>query len=188
MYALVIDNTITETTSNLRGKFPNTSFPKTLPDEYKGWLKVQTPALVEGEKLLNDIVLVDGQPTFEIEAVSTEYYLNVLSTARDNKINSGITVSGIFVATRSEDRSLIAGAVSRALLDSDDAITYPYYPAGGGKVLITNAQYKAIGRAIANHVQACLDAEENVTVDINNYTTAEQVINAFDMEYENAYQ
>ena len=100
-----------------------------------------------------------------------------LSTLTNQHINGGITVDGIFIATGTEDRALINGAVTRALLDDNDTKTYPYYPTGGGKVGLTNAQFKTIGQAVANHAQKCLDVAESL--DVNDYDTVEELETAY---------
>ena len=110
----------------------------------------------------------------KVEAHKIAYY--------NEKLNGGITVDGIFIATGAEDRNLINGAVTRALLDGDDTKEYPYYPTGGGVTNLTNAQYKAIGAAIALHVQACLDAQ--AAIEGNTYNTIEEVRQAYETEYQ----
>lgn len=100
-----------------------------------------------------------------------------LSTITNRHINGGITIDGMFVATGTEDRALINGAVTRAVMDNDDAKEYPYYPAGGGKIMLTNAQFKAIGQAIAAHVQKCLDTED--AINPADYATIDEMEAAF---------
>jgi hypothetical protein len=111
----------------------------------------------------------------KLAAVLPAYYFE--------KLNGGITVNGVFIATGPEDRNLIGGAVTRAVVQNNDALTHPYYPTGGGSVSLTNAQYKALGLAIAEHVQKCLDAEDTVQANIGNYTTEQQIKDAFDAAY-----
>jgi hypothetical protein len=106
-----------------------------------------------------------------------------LSAYYFEKLNGGITVNGVFIATGPEDRNLIGGAVTRAVVQNNDALAHPYYPTGGGSVSLTNAQYKTLGLAIAEHVQKCLDAEATVQAAIGNYTTEQQIKDAFDAAY-----
>jgi hypothetical protein len=111
------------------------------------------------------------------EAKRPERIAAHLSSLTDKHITGGITVDGIFIATGTEDRALINGAVTRALLDNDDTKTYPFYPTGGGTVTLTNAQFKAIGQAVANHVQKCLDVAESL--DVADYATTEEMEAAY---------
>lgn len=136
--------------------------------------------LVNGEIVQMSEAEIAGRQAEEA-AYAAGKLAKVLPAYRDQKINGGITVSGVFIATAESDRTLINGAVTRALLDANDTKTYPYYPTGGGTVTLTNAQYKAIGAAIAAHVQKCLDVSESL--DVSNYTTEQQIKDAFDAAY-----
>lgn len=181
-YALIENSSITRTGS-LLAAFPNTSFPRPLPDTFEGWVKVVIPSIPDGKKLTNDIVLVGGVPTRVLADLDSADKISELTTYERAKRDGGITVGGVFIATTETDRSLVNGAVTRALLDNNDALTYPYYPTGGNTVSLTNAQYKAIGQAIAAHVQKCLDAYESVFATIGGYNTIAEVKGAFDAAY-----
>lgn len=160
----------TFSTLELRKKHKNTSFP-----------------LIDGERKPSDEWLEDNgyvrveQPVADAETQKSVEMAAHLASYTTRKINSGVTVSGIFIATGESDRALINGAVTRALLDGDDSLPYAYYPTGGGVVTLTNAQYKTIGRAIADHVQNCLEVESSL--DPSDYDTTDDLEDAFDSAY-----
>ena len=140
------------------------------------------------KKMVNGI-LVDLTPQ-EIAAREAESLSFVQQRVRDalssytfEKINGGITVDGLFIATGEADRGLINGAVTRAILDDNNTLSYAYYPTGGEKTTLTNAQFKTIGMAISRHVQKCLDAADVVEGAIASYQTIQQVKAAFDAAY-----
>lgn len=155
----------------LRKKHKNTSFP-----------------LIGGERRPSDEWLEDNgyvkieRQIADVEAQKASEMATHLASYTMKRINEGVTVSGVFIATTETDRALINGAVTRALLDGDESKSYPYYPTGGGSVRLTNAQYKAVGRAIADHVQRCLDVENSISV--SDFEDRESIEQAFDDAYD----
>lgn len=188
MYALIENNEIKRTTDDLRKEFPNTSFANQMPDEFEGWIKVTgSPENNSFQKVASrEVVLEDGAPVF-----SYTYEKNTQAEAAyklqyyRQRLNGGITVnlggSDTYIPTKEEDRGLINGAVTRAILDNDDTLEYDYFPVGGGRIPLTNAAFKTIGRVISNHTQSCLNASE-ATENIE-YDDHE----AFEAAWESAY-
>jgi hypothetical protein len=64
MYAKVENGTIVKTTTDLRKEFPNTSFPRKLPESFGGWdLITGTPDVPEGKVIEgHSLQVVDGKP------------------------------------------------------------------------------------------------------------------------------
>ena len=170
MYAKIVNEQI-QTIASLKAEYPNTSFPSPLPNEHDGWQKVQQPTLAEGELVTKDVEFIDGTPFFTKRGLTREEKLSYLNEEYEAILDGGITVNNIFIATRERDRGLINGAVTRALLDNDDTKTYPYFPTGADAITLTNAQYKAIGSAVALHTQNCLQASDTIRLNIDDYTT-----------------
>jgi hypothetical protein len=69
MYARVSGNEVVQTTNNLRKEYPKTSFPKELPDEFDGWVKVTgAPSTKKGRRVLSkNVAITNGKPVFEYE-------------------------------------------------------------------------------------------------------------------------
>jgi len=106
--------------------------------------------------------------------------LNYLREYAAQIMDGGIVVAGIPVKTTEGDRSMIAGAVTRAVLDNNDALTYEYFPPGGTPILLTNAHFKTIGLATATHVQLCLSVKAQIQSEIETYDDLVEIKDAFD--------
>lgn len=107
----------------------------------------------------------------------------ILAEHRRKRESGGININGINVKTTETSLIKINGAVSRAILEKNDSNSHKFYAEDGSEYPLTNAQFKSIGLALANHMQKCLDAANVVEQDIGSYTTAEQVQDAFDEAY-----
>ena len=67
MYAKIENGKIVDTSTNIKSRFPNTSFPKGIPpEEYQGWFVVKgQPVIPEGKVIDQEtIVVVDGKPVY----------------------------------------------------------------------------------------------------------------------------
>ena len=193
MYALIENGSITRTTNDLRKEFPNTSFPKTLPDSHEGFVKVtgDQPAPPAGQKLLEtNIIMEDGVPVFSYtyEDIPDSYWEGVLYSYRDERRRGGVPITvgqnTISVPTTVESLTLLNGATTRALVDNDLTKEYKFFPPGLPEVTMTNAQFIALGVAASNHEENCLQAANNVHGrGYSTFTTEQSVKDAFDTEY-----
>ena len=132
--------------------------------------------------LINREVYTNGNVTTETydDGVSGS---QTLAAYRKEKESGGINLNGINVKTTETSLIKINGAVSRAILENNDSNSHKFYAEDGSEYTLTNAQFKVIGLALANHMQKCLDAANVVEQDIEKHTTAEQVQAAFDEAY-----
>jgi len=96
--------------------------------------------------------------------------------------DGGTTIEGMAVQTDEGSRGLINGAVARAILRGTPERTFTF-KAPTGAVIITDAQIMGIGMAVADHVQACIDAEAAVSAVLDDYDTEAEVQAAFDAAY-----
>ncbi len=121
--------------------------------------------------------------------VTTETYddgitaATILEKYRKEKESGGININGINVKTTETSLIKINGAVSRAILEKNDSNSHKFYAEDGSEYPLTNAQFKSIGLALANHMQKCLDAANVVEKSIGNYKTTEEIKTAFDTAY-----
>jgi hypothetical protein len=176
MYALIEDNAITRTTGNIKSEFPNTSFPRHLPDEHEGWVKVidngGAPFTTRG-----DIDLVDGVPTqtyVERDGAKQAHLANY----RENKIQQGITVNGLTLG--GDDKTMLRVAGARIKADADNTFTTKW----NGSTVLNAAAIIAVSDAMLAHVDKCFDAYGAVLEDIADYTTPQEIEDAFDAAYE----
>ncbi|MDP2206978.1 MAG: DUF4376 domain-containing protein [Alphaproteobacteria bacterium] len=98
----------------------------------------------------------------------------------------GITVGGLPVLTRDRDKTLITGKITEALIKgTPDTDTFTF-TLNGTDVQLTIGQLKAVGVAIAVHVQRTVDAAALVRPEIadDTLTTPEEIEAAFDAAYE----
>lgn len=180
MYAKIENGKVTQTTNNIRREFPNVSFPRELPDEHEGWFKVQeVTETVPADKQVasTGIEIVSGKPqrVYVLEDIPNSVKLDALASYRWQKVNGGIEVNGVPVQTDTEARANILGA--QALGTSIN------WKTENGFVTLTAAQISGIATAIGQHVQKCFDAEKTVAENISNYSTPQEVKDAFDAEY-----
>ena len=96
---------------------------------------------------------------------------------RKQKVNGGITVSGVTVQTDSESRTNILGA--KELNIGID------WKTDNGFETFTAAQIAAIATAVGTHVQKCFSAEKTVSTAhaVTPYTSIDAVETAFDNAY-----
>lgn len=104
-----------------------------------------------------------------------------LDKVRYDTEQGGIVVAGITILTRDRDKTLINGKITQVLvLGLPDTDTFNF-TLDGQEITMTVGQIKAIGVAIAQHVQNCIDAASAVRPSIANgtITTEQQVEDAF---------
>jgi hypothetical protein len=184
MHALIENNNIIRTTNNLRREFPNTSFPRKLPDEFEGWVKIAAPDVPEGKKI-GDVVLVDGVPTFEVVDVTynDERLLNHLANYRYQREIGGFTLNGMFIPTDEKTERRIIGARVKAESNPDYEIADWTTDNGETSTTLNAATIIAISDAFDNHVQKCFSAMTTVRSNINDYNTPVEIETAFDEAY-----
>ncbi len=124
-----------------------------------------------------------SQQTIEPSISAVDTAKDVLAECRRKKENGGINLNGINVKTTEGSLIKINGAVSRAILENNDSNSHKFYAEDGSEHPLTNAQFKAIGLALANHMQKCLDAANVVEKSIGNYKTTEEIKTAFNEAY-----
>lgn len=98
-----------------------------------------------------------------------------LPAYRYQKENGGITVGGVTIQTDIATRTNLLGA--KALNTSIK------WKTPNGFVTLTAQQISDIANAVGLHVQKCFDAEATVLEDIANYTTKQEIEDAFDTAY-----
>lgn len=185
MYALIENGAITRTTGSLRREFPNTSFPKTLPYEHEGWVKVkiEPPAPPSGKQVASEnIEIVSGKPerVYTYEDIPDTVLLGHLSAYRYEQENGGVTVGQMTVQTHRESRADLIGARIKA---KEDAGYTVQWKTENGFVTLDAASVIAAADAAEAHVQKCFAAEKTVTDNIADYSTPEEIENAFDLAY-----
>jgi hypothetical protein len=177
MYALIENDTITRTTNNLKQEFPNTSFPRPLPDSHEGWVKVVDAGGSDFTKR-GDVTLVEGVPTQQYVA-DDDLKQSYLATYREQKIVEGITVSGL--ALGGDDKTLVRVAGARIKADADSTFTTKW----AGTTTLNATQIIAASEALLAHVDKCFEAYGVVLGDIDDYSTKAEVETAFDNAYNN---
>lgn len=97
---------------------------------------------------------------------------------------AGISVAGFNIPTRDRDKVLINGKITEILIKNLPDTDSFNFVLNGQDVEITVAQIKAIGVAIAEHVQSCVDAAATVRIGIESgaITDHQGVLAAFNVE------
>lgn len=190
MYAKIKNGQITETTDNIRRRFPNTSFPRNLPNTHEDWVRVaQTSPIVELGKRVSgsSVELVDGEPThvYTYEDIPQEDLFRELAAARWKLETSGITLGELNIPTNDRSKLLINGAYNDALRENDPTKERTFAINDQIYIKITNEQIIQMGLVIAQHVQKCFDASEIVAEKILNYDIIDP--SEIETELETAY-
>lgn len=114
MYALIEDNKITRTTENLKAEFPHTSFPKPLPEEHEGWVKVEFPEHeipAEQEILEQQVVLIEGVPTmtytYALKKYTKDVFTSEIKQYRDEYITSEVSFNGVYAINNEETKKKV---------------------------------------------------------------------------------
>jgi len=138
------------------------------------------------KKLVNG-ELIDLTPD-EIAARQAEEALNnanqlakVLPAYRYEREVGGVTYLGKTIQTDRETRANWIGILINA--QSNPSYTTPWKTLDGSFVAYDANQAIGAALAVSGHVQKCFLAEEIVSQNIGNYTTAEQIKAAFDGAY-----
>lgn len=130
--------------------------------------------------LINREVYTNGNVTTETydDGVSG---VQTLAAYRYEKEVGGVSYLGKTIQTDRETRANWIGILINA--QGNASYTTPWKTADGS--FVTYNAEQAIGAAltVSVHVQNCFLAEEAVTQDLENYTTAEQIKTAFDEAY-----
>lgn len=105
-----------------------------------------------------------------------------LDSIRYDREQGGINIGGLPVMTRDRDKTLITGKITEAMvlgLPDTDSFNFTM---NGEEITMTIGTVKAIGVAIAQHVQRCIDAASDVRPAIadGTLTDEEQVAAAFE--------
>lgn len=112
---------------------------------------------------------------------TTEQYDDGISAAdclaayRYKRENEGVTINGVAIPTDIATRINLKG-YEGDLEDVD-------WKTKNGFVTLTPEQVTAIGVAVRAHVKKCFSAEATVLPNIGNYTTEQQIKDAFDAAY-----
>ena len=115
------------------------------------------------------------------EVSSTEQYddgvsaSDYLAAYRYEKENAGITLNGVTILTDLGTRTNLLGAKELGTSIS--------WKTPNGFVVLTAQQVSDIATAVGMHVQKCFNAEATVQANIGNYTTEQQIKDAFDAAY-----
>lgn len=188
--------------ANIRALFPNVSFPEGGPPA--SWLRqnglctiVETSA---PQTAWNEVALPDG-----IEKIGTKWHqkwtvreftpeevdlykaglVQHLDETRWKKEQGGITVGGITIPTRDRDKILINGKITEVILKNlPDTHTFTF-TLDGQDIVMTVGTLKAIGIAIAEHVQFTVDGSAVARPKIQNgtITNKDDVEAAFEAAY-----
>lgn len=103
--------------------------------------------------------------------------LSALAARRYAVEVGGITVNGQTIATDDRAKVMANGAAAAA---QKNASFTTKWKTSAGFVTLNAAAIIAIADAVAAHVDKCFESEATVAANIANYTTAAQVIAAFD--------
>ena len=106
--------------------------------------------------------------------------LSHVSSYREQKIAEGTTVNGVVIEGDLTTQVRLAGARIEAEADANYTVDWK---AVNGKVTLTAAQVIGLSSAFRAHTQKCFDAYFSVAENIGNYSTTEQVEQAFDTAY-----
>lgn len=187
------------TFDNLRRQFPSTSFPAEGPDDE--WLVENNCfRMVQAEKpdhTAIEIVTFEGYvktddvtytETYSVRDMNGDELLShkaMLNAHLDNTRwvweQGGVVVNGMTIPTRDRDKTLITGKILEAIIKNlADNSTFTF-TLNGNEITISVGVVKAIGVAIAEHVQKTIDIAKDVRpkIDDMTLTTTEEV----DAEY-----
>lgn len=130
--------------------------------------------------LINREVYTNGNVTTETydDGVSGS---QTLAAYRFEKEVGGVSYLGKTIQTDRETRANWIGILINA--QGNPSYTTPWKTADGSFVTYDATQSIGAALAVSGHVQNCFLAEEAVTQDLENYTTAEQIKTAFDTAY-----
>lgn len=87
-----------------------------------------------------------------------------IATARYEEEISGIVFDGYQIATDRDSQSLITGAALAAMQDSSYNVRWK---TTSGFITLTSDQILSVAQAVRAHVQACFDAEADLTAAID---------------------
>lgn len=125
---------------------------------------------------------LDGQwkPVVPILPSKTEL-LAYSSNKRWEKENGGFELGEMFIATDDRSKTMITGARIKA--DGDPTFTTPWKGPDGSFNRITAPAIIMISDAMLNHVAACFDKEEAISIKIMNgtFTTTAQIDGAWNV-------
>ena len=99
----------------------------------------------------------------------------VLPAYRYERENGGLTINGVTIPTDIATRTNLLGAKELG--------TSIQWKTVNGFVTLTAQQISDIATAVGQHVQKCFSAEATVQANIGNYTTEQQIMDAFDAAY-----
>jgi hypothetical protein len=131
-------------------------------------------------KLVNGVVVAMTQEEItarqaEEAAWASAKLAAVLPAYRYEQENAGITLNGVTILTDLGTRTNLLGAKELATSIS--------WKTPNGFVVLTAQQVSDIATAVGVHVQKCFSAEATVQANIGNYTTEQQIKDAFDAAY-----
>lgn len=170
MHALIENNEIVRTASNLRREFPNVSFPRELPEEYEGWVKVvEAPVDSPEERKLarKEVQIVDGAPTLVpvYEDFSKDELKSHAKEARLAHETGGFTFNNLLIETDEKTERRLIGARVKAEANSNYQVTD--WKVGEEFVTLNAATIIAISDALNDHVASAFTHEKTVREEID---------------------
>lgn len=182
MHALIDNNSIVRITNNLRKEFPNTSFPKDLPDEYDGWVKVvdngSNPS--EDKQLSSSFVdLVDGVPTviYVYEDIPDDVLLDHLMSYAEDFSKSALEYNGFIEDFTKDQRYEVKQTIDFMRELGENAPTSITWQGTYGSQDVTLETL--IGWIMAGGMRRYKRFQIISTFDVSGYTTKKKVEAAF---------
>jgi hypothetical protein len=125
---------------------------------------------------------IPERPGDAYELIDDEWVLNLdkakeakkaeIASARYDAETGGLEVNGVTIDTSRDSQALLIGAVIQALQDPEYTLNWK---TTNGWVTLDATTIIAIGTAVRQHVQACFDREEELSGQVDEATTEEEI-------------
>lgn len=189
MYVLVENGKIVKTCDNIKKEFPSTSFPKNLPDEYKGWIRVKNKdkeeeRIPEGKKLVSTKVqLVKGEPEIVniMEDLDEDSLYVQLDRYRRTK-SSSVEFKGHIVTARADQRADLMYLYTLAQSDQWGG-DVQWYEVGQGTLSLGKQDIIKLWGLVNRHRQDCFTAFSLVFAEKGKHTNLQSMVDSFDNHF-----
>lgn len=190
MYAKIENGVITDTTVDLRSKFPNTSFPPTPPDEFEDWKKVTgSPSVPEFHSIVQiDCVLEGGEPVYEYTYEEIEGAKEAAAKAYRDLKAENCPYKGIIIKLTDGARADLLAMYTLVFLQPtipDAEIMAAWQEPGYPTEYITALDLRTYGQDLFTHRQKCFSAMDVIHSSLSSLETEQDIIEALDTAYDN---
>jgi hypothetical protein len=116
-------------------------------------------------------VLVDDEWVVDLEELKNAKKAEI-AQARYEEETGGLEVNGVTIDTSRDSQALLTGAVIQALQDETYTLNWKGV---NGWVTLDAETVIAIGTAVRQHVQSCFDREKELSAQVDEATTGEEI-------------